>query len=129
MSNPTHTLGAVAIPRGMIWTDELDWSPVETSAEPGITGASVVDVFVLTDGRPITLVGSESAGWITRATLIALHALAADPGATYTLTLADERTFTVRFIGKTPIEAKPIARPELPGDTYPYTATLRLITA
>lgn len=130
MPNPTHTLGAVHIPRGMIWEDELSWNPVETSAEYGLTGALVIDAGQRLDGRPITLVGSESAGWIDRSVLQSLHAMAATvPPTTYTLTLADERVFTVRFAPGTPIEARPVARPELPSGAHPYVATVRLITA
>lgn len=130
MSFPTHTLGAVQIPRGLVWEDELSWSAVETAADYGLTGSLIIDAAVKQNGRPITLVGSNDAGWITRTQLQALHALAAVPLATYTLTLADERVFTVRFApGAQPIDARTIARPELPPEAYPYVATVRLVTA
>lgn len=122
-----HTLGSIQIPRGMVWVDEMNWSPVESSAEYGLTGARVVDVWVKTNGRPITLEGSETAGWITRQTLLSLRSAAAVPDASYLLTLADGRTFTVRFAPDVaPIEARPIARPELPPTDFPYVATVRL---
>lgn len=128
MSTTHHTLGLVQIPRGLVWADEFNWAEVDRAAEYSITGALLLDAAVRQAGRPITLEGSDSAGWITRATLLQLQALAQDPDATHTLTLADARTFTVRFApGGAPITATPVARPELPPSHHPYVATVRLI--
>lgn len=122
-----HTLGALAIPRGMVWSDEFDWHAVEKSTQYSLTGALLVDVATRQAGRAITLQGSEDAGWIARSVLQQLHALAALPGAVHVLQLADGRTFDVQFAPGTPVEARPIARPELPAATHPYVATVRLI--
>ena len=128
-TTPTHhTLATLQLPRGMVWVDEFDWHAVDKSTEYSLTGALVIDVGTRQAGRTITLQGEESAGWITRTALLALYALAAQPDETHTLTLADGRTFAVQFApGNNPIEAKPIARPELPAGTHPYVATVRLI--
>lgn len=129
-----HTLGAVQIPRGLIWVDEFDWSELETAAERGITGANIIDVAENIAGRPITLQGAENSGWLTRADVLSLQAMAAaldvdDEPVTYTLTLADGRVFSVIFApGVKPIEAKPIGRPELSTEPNPYVATVRLVT-
>lgn len=122
-----HTLDSIQIPRGMVWVDEHDWTPAETATEYSITGALLVDAAMRLAGRPITLEAQEDAGWIRRDALTALVALASVPGATYTLTLADGRVFTVMFAPGQPITARPVARPELPADTHPYVATARLI--
>lgn len=123
-----HTLGAIQIPRGLVWADEFAWHPVLREAEYSITGALLIDASTRLAGRPITLQGSEDAGWLTRTTLLALYALAENASATHALTLADGRTFTVTFAaGDTPIEATPLARPELPPAAWPYIATIRLI--
>ncbi|MDY0105311.1 MAG: hypothetical protein RBS27_01455 [Giesbergeria sp.] len=128
MSATHHTLGLIQIPRGLIWVDEFSWHPVLRDAEYSITGALLLDASTRLAGRPITLQGSEGAGWLTRATLQALQALAQATDATHALTLADGRTFTVAFApGGNPVEATPIARPELPPSHYPYVATVRLI--
>lgn len=124
-----HYLNDLELPRGMVWIDEMDFVPVEKETERSITGNLIVDAAARVAGRPITLVGTENAGWIRRATLLALHALAANPAGRYTLTLADSRVFTVEFAAGEPITAKPAhGRPELPPSTYPYAATVRLIT-
>lgn len=127
-----HTLGALQLPRGMVWSDELSWIATQRNVERSITGALLWDVGVLQAGRPITLVGEADAGWIPRSTVIALLALAdTEPETPLTFVHADGRIFAVRFApDETPITAEPIpgARPELPPATFPYVATVRLIT-
>jgi len=122
-----HTLDAISLPRGMVWVDELDWVPAETSTEYSITGALLVQSYERLAGRPITLQGEEGAGWIRRDVLLSLRAAASVPGDVLPLTLADGRTFSVMFAPGNPITARPIARPELPPNTHPYVATVRLI--
>ena len=124
-----HTLGALQLPRGMVWADEFSWTPVEKKLEYSLTGAALIDVGVRLAGRPITLSGAAEAGWIRRDVLLALRALQiAVPEGAHLLTLADGRTFNVQFAPvETPIEAEPVARPELPPEDYPYVATVRLI--
>jgi hypothetical protein len=124
-----HALGALQIPRGMVWSDEFGWNPVEKSLEYSLTGAALIDAGVRLAGQPITLQGEADAGWIARGGLVALQALnAADPVGEHALVLADGRSFTVQFAPGLAVEGKPLARPELPVDDYPYIATVRLIT-
>ncbi|AOU99906.1 hypothetical protein N5K37_23570 [Delftia tsuruhatensis] len=128
MATTNHTLGALPLPSGMIWVDEFDWTSVARSSERSITGALLVDEAAIVAGRPVTLEGEESQGWIRRATLLALMEMADDLGQTYELRLADGRILNVQFSGSQPITAKPIGRPELPVAAHPYVATVRLIT-
>ncbi len=124
-----HTLAGLQIPRGMVWSDEFGWSRVEKSLEYSLTGAALIDAGVRLAGRPITLQGEVDAGWIRRGALAALQALAeANPIGAHALVLADGRSFTVQFAPGLAVEGKPLARPELPAEDYPYIATLRLIT-
>lgn len=123
-----HLLAGIDLPSGMVWVDEFGWSAVQKSVERSISGAQVIDTARKEQGRPITLQGVPTQGWIRRATLLAVQALANDPAGEYLLVLADGREFTVQFSPDTPIEAQPISRPELPQGTHPYVATLRLIT-
>ncbi len=129
MPTPYHLLDTVQLPRGLVWVDEFAWRPVESSTEYTLSGALVIDSATRLAGRPITLQGSEDAGWrgMTRAVVLAVQALASAPGATYVLTLADGRSFDVAFAPENPFEARPLARPELPDADHPYVATLRLI--
>jgi len=125
---PGHFLNGIELPRGMLWVDEFNWSAVEKTVERSITGAQVVDAAARLAGRPVTLQAVETQGWIRRATLLAVQALADDPAGEYLLKLADGREFTVQFAPTDPISAQPVSRPELPGGTHPYVATLRLFT-
>lgn len=125
----THTLGALDIPRSLIWMDEFNWSAVVRAHETSITGALIVDQAVLQAGRPITLQGEDDHGWVARGALAALWSVASTTTDPLALTLADGRMFTVRFAPDAPIEATPVARAELPGADLPYVVTLRLVTA
>lgn len=127
MPSTHHTLGTLIIPRGMVWVDEFDWHAVEKSTQYSLTGALLVDVATRQAGRSITLQGVDDAGWIQRSVLQQLYTLAADPGATYALQLADARTYAVQFAPGNPIDARPVGRPELPRAAHPYAATVRLI--
>lgn len=125
-----HTLGAIQIPRGMVWSDEFAWSGYERASERSTTGALLLDAGLKKKGRPITLQGQQDAGWINRQLLEQIVALA-DAAAfdTHVLTLADGRVFNVKFAPvDLPVSGEPLARPELPVADYPYVAIVRLIT-
>lgn len=92
------------------WTDEYDWSPVEQSTAYGTTGALLVDVGLKLAGRPITLVGTETAAWITRALCDTLQAWASLPGIQLSLVLRGT-THSVMFDhAKRGFSAQPIWR-------------------
>ena len=67
------------------WSDEYDWSPVQQSTEYSTEGALLVDVALTLAGRPITLEGSDTAAWLSRAVCDTLQAWAALPGIELTL--------------------------------------------
>ena len=69
------------------WADEFDWSPVEQSTSYSTTGAFLVDVSLKQAGQPITLEGTDTNAWITRALCSTLQAWAALPGAQFDLVL------------------------------------------
>ena len=82
-----HTLGSVAVPRGMVWVDEFAWLPVERAVTYSLTGALLVDVGTRQDGRPITLTGTERHAWMQRTEVQALRTWLALPGQVFTLTI------------------------------------------
>ncbi|MFO7582113.1 hypothetical protein, partial [Guyparkeria sp.] len=90
------TLDTITLPGDLEWTDEFDWTPVEQSHEPSLTGALIIDESARLTGRPVTLSGGENFGWITRDTVEALYLLLT-PGRVMTLTLADARTLSVTW--------------------------------
>lgn len=124
-----HILGSLELPRTLIWVDEFDWVAPLRAHEYSLTGALIVDQAVRQAGRPITLEGVANHGWVRRDVLTQLHTLASTAGGPLPLTLADGRTYAVRFAPGDPLQAHAIARAELPPDAFPYYVTLRLVTA
>ncbi len=121
------TLGAVTLPGDLRWADEFAWSPLAQSSEYSLTGALIVQEAVKQAGRPITLEAQRDT-WVTRATVLAVQALAETPGWSGTLTLHDGRTFTVGFRDDR-INAEPIRHvaPLESGDAYTLTLKLQTI--
>jgi len=102
-------LGTIELPKELKWEDEMDWSPVTQSVGHGVSGALFVQEGVKVKGREITLTGTEELGWISRTTVESLIALRNTAGWTGTLTLPDDRTFTVRFRnGEKAVDVSPI---------------------
>jgi hypothetical protein len=117
----------LTLPEDLIWTDEFDWTSVEQSVSYAVDGTQIIETGLKKKGRPITLAGEQSYGWITRADLTALYALAQVPGP-YLLTLHGGREFQVDFRhADQPIEAKPLIHFSQPNATDCYTLILRLM--
>ena len=121
------TLGAVTLPGDLRWADEFAWSPLVQQTEYSLTGALIVQEATKLAGRPITLEAQRDT-WVTRATVLAVQALAETPGWSGTLTLHDGRTFTVGFRDDR-ISAEPIRHvaPLESGDAYTLTLKLQTI--
>ena len=69
------------------WTNEYDWSPVDQATGYSTRGALLVDVALKLAGQPITLDGTSTNTWISRALCDTLKAWAALPGAQFDLVL------------------------------------------
>lgn len=127
------TLDSFALPDGLVWTDEFAWSPRVQKTDYSLTGALIVQEAVKQAGRPITLTGGKNFAWLTRTEVIALRALL-DAGTTMTLTLHDNRTFSVIAAGDSPLAASPLpvvldSGPANPnGSTRYVLETLKLMT-
>ena len=114
----SYTLQGVALPYGLLWADEQDWTPYLQTQAYSLTGALIIERAVKLAGRPVTLTGAADRAWVSQATLDALRALLlTDP---LTLITPDNRTLTVTWNhAGPPITATPlIAR--WPGDTLRY---------
>ncbi|MEO5811545.1 MAG: hypothetical protein ABIU96_03915 [Rhodanobacter sp.] len=127
------TLGAVTLPPDLQWSDEFAWVALGMTAKVSLTGAEIVQSGSLQASRPITLQGGQDFAWLDYVTVEALRTLASAAGATYTLTLPDARTFTVRFRGEdTPVEATPVMHRASPDtgvrNALQYVPIIRLKT-
>lgn len=111
------TLGAITLPQGCVWADEFDWSPLAQETTYTLTGSLVVEQTTRVAGRPMTLVGGKEFAWLTRAQVTNLKALL-DAGASMTLTLHDNRTFTVLPAGPEALQvsALPIVKESGPAN-------------
>ena len=69
------------------WTNEYDWSPVDQATGYSTRGVLLVDVALKLAGQPITLDGTSTNTWISRALCDTLKAWAALPGAQFDLVL------------------------------------------
>ena len=120
------TLAGIALP-DLVLDNEYGWSPVTASVRQTL-GGSLVVWEQPRPGRPLDLTGGSDSGWITRATLESLRALAAVPGASYELSY-EGTAYTVRFRHEdTALEAVPaVPRPnQQPEDLY-HSVRIRLM--
>lgn len=111
------------------WTDEYDWSPVEQVTAYSTTGALLVDVAVKQAGQPITLEGTDTNAWITRALCSTLQAWAALPGIELDLVLRGATHRVIFDHAKGGFTAHPIWR-LLDGEITPelfYRPTFRFL--
>lgn len=69
------------------WTNEYDWSPVDQATGYSTRGVLLVDVGLKLAGQPITLDGTSTNTWISRALCDTLQAWAALPGIELALVL------------------------------------------
>ena len=111
------------------WTDEFEWSPVEQETAYSTTGALLVDVAVKQGGQPITLEGTDTNAWISRALCSTLQAWAALPGIQLGLVLRGETHQVIFDHGKGGFTAQPIWK-LLDGEITPelfYRPTFRFL--
>jgi hypothetical protein len=82
------TLNGVALgtlDSDVVWTDRYASAGIEQLVKRTLGGLAVVLTGQLQGGLPITLQGLSDQGWLTKAQADALLAMAATPGAVYTL--------------------------------------------
>jgi hypothetical protein len=127
---PSITLDTITLDGDLVWVDEFQWGSIERSSEYSLTGAVIVSEAVKLAGRPITLEAkSEFRGpiWMSRTTVEDLYAKAATPNLEMTLTLSDNREFTVMFRDEG-ITAEAVYHVMAHEGTDPYYFTLKLMT-
>lgn len=91
------TLDTISLPKDLEWVDEFNWDKVQQTTVYGATGSLFIQEGVKQAGRPITLVGKEDMGWITRETAVLLLAKKNTASLEMSLVLSDNRTFNVMF--------------------------------
>jgi hypothetical protein len=105
----------IELPGDMRWEDEFA-TPVVEAVTPLLSGVRYIEESVLPSGRPVTLKLTGNAR-VSRTTVEALQALLT-PGRTMTLTLADDRTFSVRWRHRDGALKAPVLRWRAPADAF-----------
>ena len=90
------------------WANEYDWSPVDQATGYSTRGALLVDVGLKLAGQPITLDGTDTNAWISRALCSTLQAWAALPGIQLDLVLRGETHQVIFDHAKGGFTAQPI---------------------
>lgn len=131
MPNLTLTCNGntLALPADLLWADEYNWHPVQQQKTYTTTGALVLDIGTRQAGRPITLQGSDSSAWLSRAQCDTLRAWAALAAPAMTLLLRGAVRDVAFDHEKSAFEARPVfqfADGDEADDDW-YVATLRLI--
>lgn len=123
------TLDGIALPAGLLWSDEFAVTRVAQTVRRTLDGSVVVFYGELRAGLPITLESEPDAGWLTRAQIEALALRASSPGGVYPLVLRGQ-TWTVMFRHQDApaFEAKPLVSVVNPQAGDFYIATLKLMT-
>lgn len=122
------TLDTLTLPNDLEWVDEFAFSYIQQNYKVTLGGQVIVEERQLVNGRPITLVGSDKYGLITRENLLLLYAKVNTIADVMTLTLHDNRVFTVMWRRENkPIIAIPLEVSPNPSPTSLYQLTLNLI--
>ena len=111
------------------WTNEYDWSPVEQVTAYSTTGRLLVDVSLKQAGQPITLEGTDTNAWISRALCSTLQAWAALPGIQLGLVLRGQAHQVIFDHAKGGFSAQPVWK-LLDGEITPelfYRPTFRFL--
>ncbi len=126
-----YTLNTTALP-GLVLKNDVSPGAIRATATETLSGRTVVWEEPRNGGTIIDLVGGSDFGWLTRADLAALSALASVVGAKYTLTYPDATTKQVRFRNEDApaIEASPlVARPNQAATDYYNNVIIKLMEA
>ena len=123
------TLDGIALPAGLLWSDEFAVTRVAQTVRRTLDGSVVVFYGDLRGGLPITLESEPDAGWLTRAQVEAIALRAASPGGVYPLQLRGQSwSVMFRHQDAPAFEAKPLVSLANPQAGDFYLATLKLMT-
>ena len=121
-------LGGVTLPPNMVWEDKYKWSAVVQEVKVTLGGSPVVYSAPLQSGRRISLVAYQDQGWLTKAQVDAVNALANVAGATYNFTIGTE-SFNVVFRHEEPpaVEMDPLIPRAVPLDGDYFVGRIKLL--
>ncbi len=124
-----YTLNTTALP-GLVRENDISPGAVRATVAETLSGRTVIWEEPVNGGSSFDLIGGADYGWLTRADLAALAALASVVGAHYTLTLPDNSTKQVRFRNENApaVEGTPaVARPNQAATDYYTNVRIKLM--
>lgn len=77
-------LGGVDLNNSLQWTNRFSWSPAQQANRRTLGGAQVIYQQTVLEGQPIILTATQDTGWLTKAMVDSLIALALVPATTHT---------------------------------------------
>ncbi len=83
-------LDSILLPDSLQWKNRYDWSPVAQETARTLGGGHIVWNTPLVGGRPIDLAAEDDVTWLTLAQVVAIYALASQPGGVFDLVWEDE---------------------------------------
>lgn len=125
----TLTLGvsSVDLSDDMDWPDEFSWQKVVMQKTFSVTGALLIESNTQKTGRTITLVGSETYGWMRRDDLEVVRDFAEQPDEAMELVFRGQ-TFNVMFDHENgALEVAPIVDYNSPDASDYFAVTMRFI--
>jgi len=127
MNTLTYGATTVTLPDDLLWPDEFTWQKVAQRKVFSLAGSLLVEAGAKAAGRAITLQGSETCAWASRTTVLALKALAEQPGITLTLAFRGTSYSVMVDQEAGGFEATPIADYSDPASADFYFFTLHLV--
>lgn len=101
------TSQVVVLPAGLIWRDEFDWSPVESTQTYTLAGALIIEQASKQAGRPVSLSADDKMNWLKRQTVETLRQWQSIVKRTFRLSIGSQ-TIDVIFDQNQPMTAKPV---------------------
>lgn len=98
---------SLVLPAGLIWRDEFDWSPVESTQTYTLTGALIIEQASKQAGRPVSLSADDDMNWATRQTVNTLRQWQAIVKRVFRLSIGGQ-TIDVIFDQNQPMSARPV---------------------
>ena len=103
-------LGTLVLPEELQWLDENQHTPVTQETRRTLGGSLVVFSSEINRGRDITISSEDGISWLTEAQVAEIQSMAAQAGATFTLTWGSaEHTVIFRHNDPPAVDLRPIA--------------------
>lgn len=97
----------LALPNGLIWRDEFDWSPVGSNNTYTLTGALIVEQSAKQAGRPISLSADDDMNWAKRQAVDTLRQWSSIVKRVFRLSIGGQ-VLDVIFDQNQPMTARPV---------------------